>query len=58
MLVNYILDDQAKAEEWLDATKESASEASEQASQAAHSAGQQAQQNKDQAAGFLQQVIN
>ncbi|KAF7837387.1 late embryogenesis abundant protein 1-like [Senna tora] len=47
---------QAKTEECLDSVKHTASAAADKAHQAANSSGQQAQENKEQAAGFLQQT--
>ncbi|RDY00518.1 hypothetical protein CR513_16294, partial [Mucuna pruriens] len=47
---------QAKAEEWIQSTKESASAAADKAQEASNTSGQTAEQNKDEAAGFLQQT--
>lgn len=47
---------QAKAENLVQSTKESASAAADKANAAANTSGQTAEQNKEEAAGFLQQV--
>lgn len=49
---------QVKAEEFVQSTKETASAATDKANAAANTTGQTAQQNKDESAGFLQQVAN
>lgn len=49
---------QAKAEDWVQSTKESASAAADRAHAAANTTGQTAERNKEEAAGFLQQVAN
>lgn len=49
---------QAKAENMMQSTKESASAAADKAQEAANTTGQTAQQNKEEASGFLQQVAN
>ncbi|XP_004497781.1 uncharacterized protein [Cicer arietinum] len=47
---------QAKAEDWVQSTKESASAAADRAHAAANTTGQTAERNKEEAAGFLQQT--
>ncbi|KAK7290425.1 hypothetical protein RIF29_04843 [Crotalaria pallida] len=47
---------QAKAEDFIQSTKETASAAANRAHAAANTTGQTAQQNKEEAAGFLQQT--
>ena len=47
---------QAKAEDWMQSTKESASAAADRAHAAANTTGQTAEQNKEEAAGFLSQT--
>lgn len=51
-MVNY----QAKAEDWMQSTKESASAAADKAHAATNTQGQTAERNKEEATGFLQQV--
>ncbi|CAN6551934.1 hypothetical protein ACFX13_013102 [Malus domestica] len=47
---------QAKAEEWMQSTQETAHQARNATSDAAQSAKESAQHGKDQSAGFLQQT--
>lgn len=47
---------QAKAEEWMQSTQDTANQARNVTSDAAQSAKESAQHGKDQSAGFIQQV--
>ncbi|XP_061358905.1 late embryogenesis abundant protein 7 [Gastrolobium bilobum] len=47
---------QANAEDWMQSTKDSAVAAADRAHAAANTTGQTAEQNKQEAAGFLQQT--
>ncbi|KAG4909770.1 hypothetical protein JHK87_055886 [Glycine soja] len=47
---------QAKAEHFVQSTKETASAAADKASAASNTTGQTVQQNKEESAGFLQQT--
>ncbi|KAF7807272.1 late embryogenesis abundant protein 2-like [Senna tora] len=45
-----------KAEQWMESTKNSASAAMDKAHAAANTTGKESEQNKEEAAGFLQQT--
>ena len=49
---------QAKTEEWVQSTKDTANAAKDRTASAAQSAQESAQHGKDQSAGFLQQVLS